>query len=468
VPSVFARYRDGLEYLRSSAGPETADLSFIISHCDALDAQLAQARASGDSDQLRRERNKIMYDLDQLALAALGKSFRELCGLGFSYDEWRTAGADLAAKLHYAEFGNITRDHTGGLVGFVGREKLMSRIYETVNGYNPSGYTVITGEPGIGKSAVMAQLIRSERWTHHYVGGSLKHGRAIIESICSQLIWAYDLFHDGQVPLYTENDPCGVLNQLLDAATRDPANWPVVIVIDGFDESDDLQLGALALPQSLPSGAFIIITRQTPGTSGHLLARHVSPVEIKNDDLNKDDLREFIGRFIGAYGDKMHPAIRAFGTSEDDFTEDLVQRGDGNFMYVTALLPNIRDGSITPAQLDGGQLPERLSGYYDYHWERKKRLAGRSDFDRSFIPVATLLTGRAARYGPVPVSWLAERSGLRQHAVLSVLDEWSQFLVREGKKGELVRIYHSSFRDFLAGKLRSEDSAGIGGEAAGG
>jgi hypothetical protein len=435
-----------------------ANLPAIGSRCDALDEQLDAADVSGDSDQLRRKRNAIIYELDQLTLTALRQSFREICGLGYSYDDWRSAPANLAARLHYAEFGNTTKDHTGGDVGFVGREKLMERIHRTVNGYDSSGYTVITGVPGIGKSAVMAQLIRSERWTHHYVAGSLKNGRTIVESIGAQLIRNYDLPYDGQ--LYTESDPCGPLNLLLDAATRDPANWPVVIVIDGFDESDDLQLGALNLPENLPSGAFIIVTRRPPGSTGHLFAQHVQPVEIVNDDANKDDLREFIGRFISEY-QEMHSAIAAFGRSAADFTEDLVRQGDGNFMYVTSILPNIRDGLMTPADLAEGKLPERLSGYYRQHcWDRMKEVVASDNFSRYFVPVASLLTGRAARYGPVTVTWLVERSGLRRHDVLKVLDAWSQFLVREGKNGELVRIYHSSFRDFLDKALRSEDVAG--------
>jgi AAA ATPase domain len=452
VPSVFARYRHGVTSVRGLIGLGTENLPAIISKCDALDEKLD---VTGDSDQLRRDRNAIIYDLDHLTLAALGQSFREICGLGYSYDDWRTAPADLAARLHYAEFGSITEDHMGGQVGFVGREKLMERIHKTVNGYDTSGYTVITGEPGIGKSAVMAQLIRSERWTHHYVGGSFKHGRAIIESICAQLVWAYDLSYDGQ--LYTETDPCGALNQLLDAATRDRSNWPVVIVIDGFDESDDLQFGTLSLPQNLPSGAFIVVTRKPPGAAGHLFAEHIQPVEIRNDDENKADLRSWVGRFICTF-EEARSAIAAFGKSEDDFTEDLVQRSAGNFMYATSILPNIRDRLMTPSDLSGGELPERLHGYYKYQWDRMQNRVGKSNFDRYFIPVASLLTGRSARYGPVTISWLAERSGLQRHEVMGVLKQWSQFLVQEGTNKELVRIYHSSFRDFLAKNLPSEDS----------
>lgn len=464
MPSVFARYRQGVTSLRALVGPDTVNALAITSKCDELIDQLDTARAD-DTDQLRRKRNGTIYDLDQLALSAFGQSFREICELGYSYERWRTARADVAPWLHYAEFGNITRDHTGSDVGFVGREKLMKRIYETVNGYDSSGYTVITGMPGIGKSAVMAQLIRSERWTHHYVGGSYRHGRAIIESVCSQLIWAYDVSYEGE--RYSEADPWGALNHLLDEATRVRANRPVVVVIDGLDESDDLQLGSLSLPGSLPSGAFIIVTRMSPGPTGHLFAQHVQEVEIVNDEENKDDLREFIWRFIRAYPQNMHSAIAAFGRTEDDFTEDLVQRGDGNFMYVTAALPNIRDGSITPADLAGGELPERLSGYYGYHWLRTENRAGRRNFERYYVPVVRLLTGRAARYGPVTVSWLAKNSKLPEHEVTKVLNAWSQFLVREGRNGELVRIYHSSFRDFLAQALHSEDG-GSASEVTGG
>jgi hypothetical protein len=459
VPSVFARYRAGLDRLRQSAGPGTENFADIQLLCGDLVGQLDAAEAAGDSDKRRRERNKVIYDLDQLTLNAFEQSYRELCQLGFSYDDWQAAPSSLAAALRYAEFSSITGNHTRS---FVGREKLMRRIYETVNNeFDSSGYTIITGMPGIGKSAVMARLVQGERWAHHYVGEYLRSGKLILESICAQLIRAYDLPYDK--PLYTDRDPCRALNELLASAARDRASWPVVIVIDGFDESDDLTHGSLNLPQNLPPGAFIIITRQPPKHTGHFFAQSVRKVDIVNDAQNKDDLREWMGRFIRAAGQEMRDAIAAFGRSETEFTEELVERSDGNFMYVTAILPDIRDGQITPAKLEGGQLPERLAGYYGYHWDRMRKLAGDS-FDLKFVPVTSLLAGRVARSGPVTVSWLAKHSGLSRHEVTDVLDTWSRFFVRQG---ELIRFYHSSFRDFLADTVPPEDFANRA-DAAGG
>ena len=106
---------------------------------------------------------------------------------------------------------------------------------------------------------MVAQLVRSERWVHHYISGYLRTGEQILKSLCAQLIQAYDL------SLFSHQEPGRALNELLTAATRSRRNWPVVVAIDGFDESDDLQQGLLTLPPSLPAGAFIIVTRQTQG-----------------------------------------------------------------------------------------------------------------------------------------------------------------------------------------------------------
>ncbi len=449
LSSEFARYRAGIDQLGQLINPGDPGYLEFEEHCRELAGQLNAAEATSESDEVRSNRNKTIYALDQLALAAAGKSFRELCRLGFSYADWEAAEPSIASALHYAEFSSITDDHSRS---FVGRDKLMEQIYDTVNdGPERSGYTVITGEPGIGKSAVIAQLVRSERWVHHYIGGYLRTGEQILKSLCAQLIQAYDLSYNK--PLFSHQEPCRALNELLAAATRSRRNWPVVVAIDGFDESDDLQRGSLTLPPSLPSGAFIVVTRQTQGVGGHVFAHRIQPVELKNDDANKLDVGGYISRFIDREGDKMRAAVAEFGLTEAEFTDQLVVSGDGNFMYVTAILPDILSRRITPASVNDSVLPEKLAGYYACHWERMQKLAGKDKFDSLFIPVVELLAGQVARRGPVTVNWLAKHSGLQRRDIALVLETWSQFFVQ---KDGLVRFYHSSFRDFLAKTLGLE------------
>jgi len=159
-----------------------------------------------------------MYDLDQLALAALGKSFRELCGLGFSYDEWRTAGQTWPPSCTTRSSAHH-RDHTAASSDSSARETY-ERIYETLTDITrPATRSLLASralEVGRHGAAYPVGAV-----THHYVGAPQAR-QAIIES-SARSSSGLDLFHDGQVPLYTEND-LRRTDQLLDAATRDPAN----------------------------------------------------------------------------------------------------------------------------------------------------------------------------------------------------------------------------------------------------
>ena len=62
------------------------------------------------------------------------------------------------------DFSAFIADKT---MGFVGRRFVFDAI-DAFLGQAPCGYFVLRGEPGIGKSAIMAQLAKTRQYPHHF------------------------------------------------------------------------------------------------------------------------------------------------------------------------------------------------------------------------------------------------------------------------------------------------------------
>src|SRR2546426_527410 len=79
---------------------------------------------------------------------------------------------------------------------FVGRRFLFDEVDEWVKSSTiQSGYLVIEAEPGFGKTAFIAALVKRSGWMHHYV--DLKRGinkpQEFLQNVCAQLIIRYKL-----------------------------------------------------------------------------------------------------------------------------------------------------------------------------------------------------------------------------------------------------------------------------------
>ena len=73
------------------------------------------------------------------------------------------------------------------LRGFVGRQF----VFDAVDGFldaHDSGYFVICGVPGIGKSALMAKLINDRGFVHHFniASQNIRSPRVFLENVCAQ------------------------------------------------------------------------------------------------------------------------------------------------------------------------------------------------------------------------------------------------------------------------------------------
>jgi hypothetical protein len=371
----------------------------------------------------------------------------------------------LASRIRTQEFTSLIEERTRG---FVGREYVFAAIDEALADDDyPSGYIVLRGEPGIGKTAIVGRLVQDHACVHHFNVAPLgiRSPEAFLANVCAQLIVRYGLDHKSLPPEATQDG--GFLARLLSEAAQEKANRPVIVAVDALDEAEHVGLPAgtnrLFLPPSVPAGVWFVVSTREQAQS-RLFADPVIDVYLRDDDpRNLADVKTYIGEYIDANRERMQSRIDEWGVAEGDFVDVLTEKSAGNFMYLVHVLRDIKRSTLTAANVDSvDKLPQGLRRYYERHWE-EMRSADPENFGHYQQPVVCLL---ATAREPVTFNQLLEwtsnhwqRQGwdpnaLEPMAVKDVLSAWREFLNEEELDGEhRYRVYHASFQDFLADEV---------------
>lgn len=341
--------------------------------------------------------------------------------------------------------------------GFVGREAVFAAIDRFIAGH-PRGYLVVRGEPGIGKSAIAAQLIKSNGYVYHFNNRAQSVGtpRAFLRNICAQLIAVYDL-PVAVLPPEADQDS-GFLVHLL-TQVRAKSRQRCVIVIDALDEVDTTGsppgANVLYLPPILPEGVFVVAFSRPVTLPLRLDCEHATLDLNPQSPENMQDVRDLIAAACTQPGVQTY--LNAHSLSPAEFTDRLGHKSQGNFMYLRLVLADIEQGRY--ADRDLTTFPTGLTNYYDDHW---RRIRG-SDEDAWFAYKLPVLTVLAAAHEPISIAQIAAFAQISQRGrVRAVLDEWRAFIhEQQVVAGEVAewryRLYHLSFIEFIAGKEEIKD-----------
>jgi AAA ATPase-like protein len=340
---------------------------------------------------------------------------------------------------------------------FVGRRGLISRIHAAVN--TPelhSGYIVISGEPGIGKTALLAKVVRDWDLVHHFnsVLTGVTSGEKFLRNICAQLIGRYQLPYE-RLPDDTVSDSSVLLAMLAQAA----AGRRLVVGVDAIDEvaGGAAAQNRLFLPPALPPGVFMLLTTRDPASRGLYVDERHDVVLDENDPENIADLTEYVEAFLTQHHGVMRRRLADAGMTPSRFTALLTERSEGNFMYVRHVLRAVRDGSSGMAAVGTlAALPRGLQAYYLY---LEQQLAGLAEpgADRQLAILAVL----AAWPAPLTAGRIAQFAGEKLSTTRAVLRAWASFLNRFTESEEpMYALYHASFRDFLADRLDMSEVRG--------
>jgi hypothetical protein len=336
---------------------------------------------------------------------------------------------------------------------FVGRRWLFDAVDSFLRG--PRGYFVLRGDPGIGKTAFLAELSKRDNVVCHFNirAAAVRRPESFLANVCAQLIERYRLDYPSLPPEATQGS-LFLSSLLAQIAAKLPAEEKLVLVVDALDEADESAVpqgaNTLFLPPMLPPGVFVVASTRL----GDLHLRIECEQQLldleQTLDGNLADVRELVASHLPLAGIQAY--VAAQGLDDLGFVAELEAKSQGNFMYLRYVLPEIARGGYRDRTFR--DLPFGLRSYYEDHWRRLRESGERAWLDEQ-LPVLVALT---AVREPVSVDLIAEFSGVADHRrIRAVLHDWEQFLYaveveQEGRRQKRYRLYHASFQDFIAAK----------------
>lgn len=338
--------------------------------------------------------------------------------------------------------------------GFVGRKYVFDKIEDFLSSRD-RGYFTIEGDPGMGKSSILAEyVLRCECVAHfnEHLGG-INRTSQFLESVCTQLIAEYGLPYS-ELPPDANQDNAFLVKLLQQISDQLKPGERLVIVVDALDEVDidsqDKSKNILYLPRYLPKNVFFVMTRRrgidflfvvdTPKYLFDLMAQEYA-------ERSLEDVQTFIRQHVNEH-ERLRRWIEAKKVAVEDFVTQLADKSENNFMYLRCVLVDIEDGIYQDATIES--LPQGLEAYYEDHWQRMGMTT--EPLPRTKIRIVYILSETPK---PIPydeIVYYIKYTGEPEAelTVQEVLDKWKQFLHKQREYQQtFYRLYHDSFRRFL-------------------
>ncbi|MBI4613646.1 MAG: TIR domain-containing protein [Planctomycetes bacterium] len=368
--------------------------------------------------------------------------------------------------------------------GFTGREWLLDEI-DAWRASCDERALLITGDPGVGKSAIVAQLV------HLNPGGQVlayhccfadnvttlapaSFVRSVAAMIAEKLArYAAELEDEGvREALSTatcEKDPihafeAGVLAPL--ERLPAPEGGVRYLLVDALDEAlaKREEVGGLSIVdvlagrlERLPGWLRVVATtrkeKEVIGRLRGLRARELDAM----DPRNLEDIRRYVearlaapnlaGRLAEARVEAA-PAARA-----------IEEKSAGNFLYAVETLKAIERDQYRLDHLE--ELPSGLTGLYDEYFRRQfdPRAA---DFEMKFRPVRQVLETVVAAREPLARAEIGEAAGLGEKDLASALRPLAAYVPQQADPDGAVRYqaYHKSLADWLTSEAETDGAFG--------
>ena len=372
---------------------------------------------------------------------------------------------------------------------FQGRKWLFDEIDDWLKNEDKR-FFILTGEPGVGKSAIAARLSQARAdnvIAYHFciasnvgtivpntalrslaaqLGNTLpKYSEALVNTIkpfqlsinIKQVIGKVEA--GGKVigiviDHLAASNPEEELDILLRAplTALNPPSRPVFILIDSLDEAMTHQgqvnlVTLLAKANDLPSWVrFICTTRRLPQVLRHFDDLKPRTVAAESQ-MNLDDIEQFVNYRVGKEAVGKQLAVAKMTPKE--LTERVVKLSQGNFLYTKMLLNDIEAGRQPLDDL--ATLPKSLDEIYH-------RFLGRFSDEDWYNRYQPILGKLSVAQEPITEKQLANFTGIQQRQIRRNLAVVKQYLdsLKDSEGAEKYRLFHQSLRDYLLDEARSD------------
>jgi hypothetical protein len=224
---------------------------------------------------------------------------------------------------------------------FVGREYVFDAVDEFMRNNN-RGFLVLEGDPGAGKTSILAEYVRRTHCIGHFNlrAQGLNTTQHFVGSLSLQMAERYDTYSavnagGGEASGET------VTQILLELRAHLPDELPLVIAVDALDEVtvDSDAANPLFLPQILGRGVYFVLT-----------TRRQEAALCFDGPFHKIDLKDFhaetmadVRRYLenSLSRDVIARQVDNSHLSRAEFVVRLSDMSEGNFMYLQYTLNDI-------------------------------------------------------------------------------------------------------------------------------
>jgi WD40 repeat protein/serine/threonine protein kinase len=348
------------------------------------------------------------------------------------------------------------------LRGFTGREWLFQEIEEwRAQGCTP--VLLLVGEPGVGKSAIIAALVHRNPGGHVLAyhccrsdtpatlepGGFVRGLAAMFSSSLGEYAAVLEGPNIARFLQRCDTDPVSAFEAAILGPLhniRQPEAGRCYMLIDSLDEAltrirrpTIVDVISTRLDRLPPWLRIIATTRSDPSVLGQLRSLRAQILSAQ-DPRNQDDVRRFIQSRLAE--PILHAKAKVSGKIPEAIANDLLNSSAGNFLFVTAALDAIENGQLSFDQIEN--LPPGLSSLYEVFFHRLFRDAG-----VNFAVSRQVLETVATALEPLTREQIATVTGLDAAEELPrILSRLASFVPASECR---YSFFHKSLFDWLTG-----------------
>ena len=330
---------------------------------------------------------------------------------------------------------------------FIERRFVLKEINRFLGEYS-KGYFVLEGDPGVGKTVILAHYALSLKYPYvtyfNSPHDSTNSAKSFLYSVCTQLIQCYNLNYK-VLPDNATRDG-GFLGRLLGEVSNKLGRSKLVFVVDALDEVDvssqSPHSNVLYLPEDLPTGVYFIVSKRQKFL---LLPRNHFLFDLMQPNAESvEDVKAYIHKKAGK-SPKIQSWIHAWNLSMEKFVTVIADTTENNFLYCRSLLNEIESGTYSDRDLK--DLPADLESYYQVHWQRMN-MNDKSDKESRFRKLRVIYV-LSEIVIPISCESLADILDESSFNVQHVLCELEDFVQCSNENPRKYSIYPASFQRFL-------------------
>lgn len=338
---------------------------------------------------------------------------------------WKEEG-----KRFLHKFSGLVEELT---TDFVGRKNELEEMKQFINNHT-QGFYVITGAPGIGKSALAAQFTtyaKKEKQLHmidYYIkrGQGYDNPTSFLNHFTIYLSKKFGVQYKMGATLEDKYESFQKL--LYESSLKlQSSNEKLVLIIDGLDEAGEELLRYIPR-QTFIQIYFIYSTRKNEEIEllTHSLQEPREDMELGG--LTEDDIRMLVWS-----------AVSKYKVDNEKYIHEIYEKSKGNdakgnALYVKLLVNGLKSGEIKLNEIHS--LPNGIKGFYDKILYRLSKQANSLKALYTFAVTKDYLT----------IKQLSTILQVSEEQILQTVSNLQEVLI-ENNQG--YQLYHESLRDYL-------------------